>query len=293
MRRAVLAVVVLVFVLVAVFMVRPWSWLGGGSAASGSLVSLGRVVWRGCDNSTGVCFIVFDDGSGAVTKDGRVVATLSLYSVREALTYGGGICAHHVKGFKSVCIGLDSPTRLRIVLVSFQRNYIFSFIKVEPQHILSKLEEIRRAMLLHSLDGTIHSLGGDVITAQLWSRMRDYNVSDPAIEPYIEWLRNALAPDPSKALNVPWYPRYTYYGFNDGDYYYVKLWDAITAMDTGEWAWAHRGPGTVLCRGSRIWDTGEALGLKGLVCFIPPFNDSIVRIGLVKLPFGAGLIVTA
>ena len=100
---------------------------------------------------------------------------------------------------------------------------------------------------LESLNGTIVSLDGDEITRELWSKMRDYNASDPVVKPYIDWLRNALATDPHKALNVPWYPRYRYWWFND------------------RYGWNVPAPDT----------------------------NSVVRVGVVKLPFGAGLIVTA
>ncbi len=100
---------------------------------------------------------------------------------------------------------------------------------------------------LDSLNGTIVSLNGEEITEQLWSKMRDYNAGDPAVKPYIDWLRKALAPEPHDALNVPWYPRYRYYWFNDRHGWSVPL----------------------------------------------PYEDSITRIGLVKLPFGVGLVVTA
>ncbi|OWJ54727.1 hypothetical protein [Pyrodictium delaneyi] len=100
---------------------------------------------------------------------------------------------------------------------------------------------------LEGLDGALHALDGETLTRELWAKMRDYNAGDPAIAPYIEWLRKALAPDPSEALNVPWYPRYYYWWFNDRE-----DWNAE-----------------------------------------PPSNDTIVRVGLIKLPFGAGLIVTA
>jgi hypothetical protein len=100
---------------------------------------------------------------------------------------------------------------------------------------------------LESLDGALQALDGDVLTRELWSRMRDYNAGDPAIKPYIEWLRNALAPEPHEALNVPWYPRYRYWWFND------------------RYGWGAEAPG----------------------------YDAVVRVGVVRLPFGAGLIVTA
>ncbi len=100
---------------------------------------------------------------------------------------------------------------------------------------------------LESLNGTIVSLGGEEITEQLWMKMKDYNASDPSIKPYIDWLREALSPEPHDALNVPWYPSYRYWWFND----------------------------------RRGWN-------------VPiPSEDSIVRIGIVKLGFGAGLVVTA
>ncbi len=100
---------------------------------------------------------------------------------------------------------------------------------------------------LHSLDGRLYCMDAGWMTNDVWARMRDYNASDPAVKPYIEWLRNALAPDPGKALNVPWYPRYRYWWFND----------------------------------RRGWKVPV------------PDTDSLVRIGLVRLPFGAGLVVTA
>ncbi len=101
--------------------------------------------------------------------------------------------------------------------------------------------------VLTSLDGTIVCLGGDEITSQLWMKMRDYSASDPSVKPYVEWLRNALAPKPHDALTVPWYPRYHYWWFND------------------RYGWSVPRPG----------------------------EDSLVRMGVVELPFGAGLVVTA
>ena len=100
---------------------------------------------------------------------------------------------------------------------------------------------------LTSLNGTIVSLGGDEVTRELWMRMRDYNASDSAVAVYVEWLREALAPEPHKALSVPWYPRYRYWWFND------------------RYGWSMPRPG----------------------------ENGLVRMGVVKLPFGAGLIVTA
>jgi len=99
----------------------------------------------------------------------------------------------------------------------------------------------------HSLNGTVYCLSSEEITEQLWSRMRDYNASDPSIKGYIDWLREALSPQPHKALNVPWYPSYRYYWFNDRHGWSVPL----------------------------------------------PSEDDVVRVGLAKLPFGAGLVVTA
>ena len=100
---------------------------------------------------------------------------------------------------------------------------------------------------LSSLNGTIVCLNGEEITREQWMRMRDYNAGDPSVKPYIDWLRKALAPNPGDALNVPWYPRYRYWWFNDRMGWSMPL----------------------------------------------PSKNSVIRVGLVKLPFGAGLVVTA
>ena len=105
----------------------------------------------------------------------------------------------------------------------------------------------QRLVRLSSLAGSLVCLGGGEITAQLWRGMRDYNASSPVVKPYVDWLREALAPEPGKALYVPWYPRYRYW------------W-----IDNGYW-----------------WRLPE------------PGGDSVVRIGVVRLPFGGALIVTA
>ena len=152
---------------------------------------------------------------------------------------------------------------------------------------------------LESLDGTIVSLGGDEITRELWSKMRDYRASDPAVKPYLDWLREALSPKPLDALTVPWYPGYRYWWFNDDEYYHVGLGDAVRWVKTSEPIPLRRSvDGTaVLCRGviNRVWvseEHGYRDYLEPRACLIPPLNNSIVRLGVVELPFGAGLIVT-
>ena len=67
---------------------------------------------------------------------------------------------------------------------------------------------------LYTLNGTIRSIHGDQLTREFWVKMKEYNTSDPRIHPYIQWLRWAFD-DPSKALNVRWYPRYHYWWFNN------------------------------------------------------------------------------
>mgnify|MGYP001772821737 CR=1 FL=1 len=57
--------------------------------------------------------------------------------------------------------------------------------------------------------------------------MREFNASNPEIRPYIEWLRNAMAPEPHGALNMSWYPKYRYRWFDDGLYYRVELDRAV------------------------------------------------------------------
>ena len=104
-----------------------------------------------------------------------------------------------------------------------------------------------RTVYLSSLNGTVDCFEGKLFTRLVWLRMRDYNASNPAIQPYIAWLREALSPRPVKALNVPWYPRYRYWWINDG------------------YGWSAE---------------------------IPP-NNTVVRIGVVKLAYGTGIILTA
>ena len=100
---------------------------------------------------------------------------------------------------------------------------------------------------LPSLNGTVVSLGGEEITRELWWQMRDFNAGDPAVKPYVEWLRAALAPRPDGALKVPDYPEYGYRWFDDRYEWSVPM----------------------------------------------PSEDNPIRLGVVELPFGAGLIVSA
>ena len=114
---------------------------------------------------------------------------------------------------------------------------------------------------LESLNGTIVSLGGDEVTRELWSRMRDYNASDSAVAVYVEWLRHALAEKPVHALTADPTPRVEY-GYGVG--YVVD--------DLGfEYWWV------------------DAYGWRAE----PPSMDGIVRIGMIRLGFGTALIVTA
>lgn len=108
-------------------------------------------------------------------------------------------------------------------------------------------EKPRPVPVLQDLNGTVHSLMGPGLTRGLWWGMRDFNASDPRVAAYIRWLQEAQEPDPGKALNVAWYPRYHYWWFND------------------RYRWNGSAPG----------------------------NDSVVRMGVIRLPYGAALVVTA
>jgi hypothetical protein len=113
---------------------------------------------------------------------------------------------------------------------------------------------------LASLNGTVYSLHGEEITRELWARMRDYNTTDPRIAAYIDWLRKTLSSDPSKALlpNPVGYKKSEYGGgwvYDENRTYYFWV---------DEYGWRATPP-----------------------------QDGIVRIGVVRLGFGAGLIVTA
>ena len=80
----------------------------------------------------------------------------------------------------------------------------------------------------------------------------------------------------------------------------MRLDDAVRWMETGEPIPLRRsvGEAAVLCRGviNRVWvseEHGYRDYLEPRACLIPPLNNSVVRLGVVKLPFGVGLIVTA
>ena len=120
-----------------------------------------------------------------------------------------------------------------------------------------------------SLDGTLVCLGCDEINRELWSKMREFNASDPRVRPYIEWLREALAEKPVRALTSDPSPKVKS-GYGVG---FVR--DSSGAsywwVDAASW----RSPP----------DDGDVARLVRL--------SDTVRIGVIKMGFGTGLIVTA
>jgi len=99
--------------------------------------------------------------------------------------------------------------------------------------------------------------------------MRNYNASSPAVRPYIDWLREALAPNPRDALSVP---SYGYYWFSDGIYYRVGLADIVWSQKAGKEIPTIRqtGSNTVLCTGYLDESDPDHCKLSSKACFTPP-----------------------
>ncbi len=114
---------------------------------------------------------------------------------------------------------------------------------------------------LKSLNGTIECLGRNTITRVLWSRMKDFNASDSTVNVYVAWVEHALTEKPIYALTADPTPKVEFksgVGRVIDDLGYEYWW-----VDTPNWK-------------------AEA-----------PSMDGMVRVGIIKLGFGTGIIVTA
>jgi len=237
-RRAVALAVAAAVILILLL---AWSGPWGGGAVYTSTPGLAPAA----PGSNGWSWNVVD-GRLVVLFNGSVVAELAPAQLLRVLYSGETVNFTGVLGYDYCQVEANRAA------LPYQDIYMFRHrgesgylvLQVKALDVVKAMEPRGR---LPTLNATPFTLDGEVLTHELWARMRDYNASDPAVKPYVEWLRNALAPDPSEALNVPWYPSYRYWWFDDRE-----VWGAE-----------------------------------------PPGNDTVVRIGVVKLPFGAGLVVTA
>lgn len=295
-RQAVIIITTIVVVLVALAILMhlfPFRSSSGpsdiGVAPLSSSSNLSSVVWHGCD--AGFCFYVLGDGSGVGVKDGKVVLRVTPGELLEVLESVGG-ATHYFDGRN----GLSYFGGRLEVKLDYGRKGLYS-IPADNDELIEKIWSALAGKPLTTLNGTIVSLDGEEITEQLWSRMRDYDANDPAIVKYIEWLREALSPEPHDALNVPWYPPYKYYWFNSGIYYRVRLADVVWGQRTGNEIPTIRQTenDTVLCTGYLDESDPNHYKLGPRACLMPlhPRLTKVVRIGFIKLGFGAGLIVTA
>jgi len=110
-----------------------------------------------------------------------------------------------------------------------------------------------------TLNGTLHIMDGDNVTRGLWVHMEDFSASDPAIQPYLKWLTSMLS--------------------NKWSFSYTEV------EKSTQWT---------------KWFHDNATGLDYYV-FDAAFRASpilyreprLARVGVVKLPFGGALVVTA
>ena len=147
-------------------------------------------------------------------------------------------------GFASI-MALLLAGLIGLALEGGPRNYMYT---ASTPVSLPKSMEIRDAGPgLSTLAGVLRSLGGPKLNEELWSHMREWSAGDIQVSLYLEWLRNALSPEPWMAFLMAWYQPYQYHWFDN-----VEVWEAE-----------------------------------------PPLPGGPVRIGVVRLAFGAALIVTA
>jgi len=109
-----------------------------------------------------------------------------------------------------------------------------------------------------TLNGTVTALGGDLINEVLWSRMVEFNASDPRVNGYVKWLLGILGAGslPFNYTDVIINRRYTH-GYRDNTtnttYYVFDAPYRYTPL---------------------------------------PSDPVVVRTGVIRLPFGGGLIVS-
>ena len=278
MRRS-LAIVFVVLVLFSALALFMQLFSGGGGVS----VPREQVVWSGCDRD--FCVYVLRDGRFIGVRGGKEVFSFLI----------DDLLAERIKFSADFSIGVEYKNEQLVVsLYRDDRFYVIPLSRGELRRIVEEVDLVLKGPRLQSLDGSLVCLGCDEITRELWSRMTEFSASDPRIEPYVEWLRKAMAPEPRGALNVS----RDYWWFDDGHYTSVDADKAVRWIGVGaipyEKCW---GDGCALCWGDPSYNyyvNGTLLFSTYLSdrCMIPPPRDSVVRVGLVKLPFGAGLVVS-
>lgn len=164
--------------------------------------ALGRAVWSRCLED--LCFYIVNGdynkdldrwvwGSGysmIITKNGRPIDVLVHLEREISNIFGLANKIGHI---------YLNDTGISIQFSCEQRERCWEprFIEVDWDAVFAG------GQLLPTLAGRLITLDGETLTRELWSRMKEYSAGDPRVAGYLDWLKKALARDPTPAIAKP------------------------------------------------------------------------------------------